>query len=110
VPRRDLRDSLWGKALILGVLLVLAAVVARTCGSQDTSVSQDEAVQIATENADFVPCEESGCVVVRALNQGIPVRLVWVVGLAERLGPDGKPLRHANFEIDAATGEITRRP
>jgi hypothetical protein len=47
---------------------------------------------------------------VRALNQGFPTRLVWIVGLAESLGPDGKPLRHANFEIDAATGEVTRRP
>ena len=92
------------------MLLVLTLVVARTCGSQDTSVTQEEAVRIATESADFVPCTQTGCVVVRALNQGIPVRLVWVVGLAESLGPDGRPLRHENFEIDAATGEVTRRP
>jgi hypothetical protein len=92
------------------VLLALTLLVARTCGSHQDSVTQEEAVDIALENASFAPCEETGCVVVRALNQGIPARLVWIVGLAESLGPDGKPLRHENFEIDAATGEVTRRP
>lgn len=48
--------------------------------------------------------------VVRALNQGIPVRLVWIVGLAEALGADGEPTRHENFLIDAATGEVARTP
>ena len=92
------------------MLLVLTLVVARTCGSHESTVSQEEALSIATENVDFVPCEETGCVVVRALNQGIPTRLVWVVGLAESLGPDGKPLRHETIEVDAATGEVIRRP
>jgi hypothetical protein len=92
------------------VLLVLTVVVARTCGAHDSEITQEEAVEIATERASFVPCEETGCVVVRALNQGIPARLVWIVGLAEELGPDGAPVRHENFEIDAATGEVTRRP
>jgi hypothetical protein len=106
----DLRDSLWGRALIFGLLLLLTLVVSKTCGSRDQEVSQDEAVAIATENASFTPCAEPGCVVVRALGQGIPSRLVWIVGLAESLGPDGEPLRFENFEIDAATGEVTRRP
>jgi hypothetical protein len=92
------------------VLLVLTLIVARTCGSHESTVSQEEAVSIATENAEFVPCEQTGCVVVRALNQGIPARLVWIVGLAESIGPDGKPLRHETFEVDAATGEVIRRP
>lgn len=92
------------------MLLLLTGVVARTCGSHDTSVSQEEAVRIATESASFVPCDETGCVVVRALNQGIPARIVWIVGLAESLGPDGKPLRHATYEIDAATGAVTLQP
>jgi len=107
--RKDLRDSLWGRALILGVLLVFTVVVSRTCGSGRDEVTQDEAVAIAVENASFVPCEQTGCVVVRALNQSIPTRLVWIVGLADRLDADGEPVRFENFEIDATTGAVTRR-
>lgn len=91
-------------------MLLAAFAVARTCGSRDQQVSQEEAVAIATENASFVPCDGTGCVLVRALNQGIPPRLVWIVGLAEHLGPDGEPTRFENFEVDAATGAVRRRP
>jgi hypothetical protein len=72
-------------------------------------VSQDEAVALATEAASFVPCDEQKCVLVRAVNQGIPVRLFWLVGLAEEIGPNGRPLRVENFLIDAQTGDVTRR-
>ena len=107
--RKDLRDSLWGRALILGVLLVFTLLVSRTCGSNREEVTQQEAVEIAIESASFVPCEQEGCVLVRALNQGIPTRLVWIVGLADRLDADGEPVRVENFEVDAETGEVTRR-
>ena len=94
--------------LLLAAVLVLALAVSRTCASRNQTISQDEAVAIAERNASFTPCDETGCVLVRALNQGIPVRLVWIVGLAESLGPDGKPTRVENFEIDAATGAVRR--
>ncbi|HJS50114.1 MAG TPA: hypothetical protein VJ745_07295 [Gaiellaceae bacterium] len=110
MARRGLRDSTLGRLALLAIVLLAAFAVARTCGSRDQQISQEEAVAIATENASFVPCEESGCVLVRALNQGIPPRLVWIVGLAERLGPDGEPTRFENFEVDAATGTVRRRP
>jgi hypothetical protein len=48
-------------------------------------------------------------VLVRALNQGIPTRLVWIVGLADRLDANGDPVRFENFEVDAETGEVKRR-
>ena len=108
-PGKDLRDSLWGRALIFGVLLIFTVAVSRTCGSGRDEVTQEEAVAIAVENASFVPCEQTGCVVVRALNQSIPTRLVWIVGLADRLDADGEPVRFENFEIDATTGAVTRR-
>jgi hypothetical protein len=95
--------------LLLLAVLLAALVASRSCANQQHEIGQDEAVAIAKEHASFVPCDEVGCVQVRALNQGIPVRLVWIVGLAERLGPNGTPLRHENFEIDADTGEVTRR-
>ncbi|MFO7573471.1 MAG: hypothetical protein R6W48_12855 [Gaiellaceae bacterium] len=90
--------------MILGVALA----VARTCGAHEEKVSQDEAVEIAKESASFTPCTQAGCVVVRAVQQGIPPRLVWIVGLAESLGADEKPTRVQNFIVDAATGEISR--
>ncbi|CAN5368909.1 hypothetical protein BH20ACT13_BH20ACT13_16510 [soil metagenome] len=45
---------------------------------------------------------------IRALQRGIPTRLVWVVGLAEGLDADGRPTRFKNFIVDAETGEIAR--
>lgn len=83
--------------------------MARSCGKHEDKVSQDEAVEIAKQKVDFTPCEQSGCVLVRAVQQGIPPRLVWIVGLAEELDTDGNPLRSANVVVDAATGETTRR-
>jgi hypothetical protein len=89
------------------VVLVGALVVARTCGSQG-EVSREEAIEIAKGEAAFTPCAERGCVVVHAVQQGIPTRLVWIVGLAESLDEDGRPTRFANFRVDARTGEIAR--
>jgi hypothetical protein len=95
--------------VLLVLVLVAALAVARTCGRHEDKVSEDEAVEIATQKVSFTPCAESGCVVVRAVQQGIPPRLVWIVGLAEELDADGNPLRSANVVVDAATGEATRR-
>jgi type IV pilus biogenesis protein CpaD/CtpE len=66
-------------------------------------------VEIAKGAVDFRPCSETGCVVVRAVQQGIPPRLVWIVGLAAEVGEDGKPLRAESVVVDAATGEVSRR-
>jgi hypothetical protein len=89
-------------------VLVAALLVGRTCGSHNRQISQEEAIEIATERAGFTPCEEQGCVMIRAIQRGIPTRLVWIVGLAENLGVDGRPTRFASFIVDAETGEITR--
>lgn len=97
------------RVLALVAVLVAALAVARTCGKHEDEVSQEEAIELAEGEAGFAPCEQPGCVVVRAVQQGIPPRLVWIVGLAETLGPDGKPERAETFVVDAATGEVTRR-
>ena len=89
-------------------MLVAALLAARTCAARDENVSQDEAVEIATNAASFTPCEESGCVVVRAVQQGIPPELVWIVGLAESLDPDGNPVRFENYIVNAVTGDVKR--
>ena len=90
------------------MVLVGALVVARTCGSHGQEVSREEAIEIAKDEAAFTPCAERGCVVVRAVQRGIPTRLVWIVGLAESLDENGRPTRFANFLVDARTGEIAR--
>ncbi len=83
--------------------------MARTCGSSNQEVSQEEAVEIATEQAGFEPCAETGCVVVRALRQGIPSRLYWVVGLAESIDEDGRAVGTKTFLVDVTTGDATEQ-
>ena len=89
-------------------MLLAAVAVARTCGSSNQEVSQEEAVEIATAEAGFEPCSETGCVVIRALRQGIPSRLYWVVGLAEALDAEGRPTRTKTYLIDVMTGDATQ--
>lgn len=108
-PRRGLRDSTLGRVVLLALVLLAALAFTRTCGSRDQRISQDEAIAIATKNASFKPCDEEGCVLIRAVNQGIPVRLSWLVGLAKALNADGNPVRVENFLIDMETGAITPR-
>lgn len=107
--RRGLRDSRLGRIALLVLVLLAAFVATRSCASRDQDISKDEAIQIARDEATFEPCDQTGCVLIRAVNQGIPVRLYWIVGLAEELGPGGKPVRVENFLVDAETGVVTRR-
>jgi hypothetical protein len=94
---------------LLALVLLAALAVSRTCGSAQQEVSQDEAVALATEEAGFEPCSESGCVVVRALRQGIPSRLYWLVGLAEAIDENGNQIGTKSFLVDVTTGDVTRR-
>lgn len=89
-------------------MLLAALLAARTCAARDDEISQDEAVAIATAEASFTPCEETGCVVVRAVQQGIPPELVWIVGLAESLDENGDPVRFENYIVNAVTGDVQR--
>jgi hypothetical protein len=93
---------------MLALVLLVAAGAARSCGSHRAEISQAEAIGIAKENAAFAPCGQEGCVMVRAVQRGLPTRLVWIVGLAEDLDEFGRPTRVQNFLIDAQTGELTR--
>ena len=106
--RKDLRDSLWGRALILGVLLLFTLLVSRTCASTSDDITQQEAVDIAIENASFTPCPEEICRQVRFLNQGVPPVGYWGVVLSERIDAQGQPNRTESFLINAATGEVTQ--
>ena len=85
-----------------------ALVVARTCGSNNKEISQDEAIAIAKENASFKPCPELQCVQIRYVPRGIPVRGYWGVVLSDRIDSDGEPNRTESFLIDVQTGEAAR--
>jgi hypothetical protein len=108
VPRKDLRDSLWGRALILGVLLVFTLLVSKTCGSGRDEVTQQEAVEIAIENASFTPCPEEICRQVRFLNRGVPPTGYWAVVLSEEIDAQGQPNRIESFLINASTGDVSK--
>jgi hypothetical protein len=107
VARKDLRDSLWGRALILGVLLVFTLVVSRTCASNSDDISSQEAVELAIEQASFVPCPEERCRQVRHVPQGIPPVDYWGVVLSETIDAAGQPTRTESFLVNASTGEVT---
>jgi hypothetical protein len=106
VARRDLRDSLWGRALILGVLLLFTLLVSRTCAS-NREVTQQEAVEIAVENASFTPCPEEICRQVRFVQRGVPPVGYWAVVLSEEVDERGQPNRIESFLVNASTGDVS---
>ena len=107
-PRRGLRDRPLGRILLLALVLVAALVVARTCGSADRNVTQEEAIEIAKENAAFEPCPEQQCVQIRFIQRGIPVQAYWGVVLSDELDDDGQPNRIESFLVDVSTGDVSR--
>lgn len=71
-------------------------------------MTQEEAIEIARQNAAFEPCAQQQCVQVRFVQRGIPVRAYWGVVLSDRLDEDGEPNRIESFLIDVTTGAISR--
>ena len=97
---KDLRDSLWGRALILGVLLVFTLLVSKTCASNKNEISQQEAVQIAKQQVDFSPDDYQ----IRYVPQGVPPVYFWAVSLyTER---NGQPVRIQVVLVNATTGAV----
>ena len=94
--------------MLFGAVLLAALVVARTCGSNNREISQDEAIEIAKESASFEPCPELQCVQIRYVPRGIPVRGYWGVVLSDELDSEGEPNRTESFLIDVQTGEAAR--
>ena len=90
------------------MVLLAALLVARTCGSSNKEISQDEAIEIAKESASFEPCPQLQCVQIRYVPRGIPVRGFWGVVLSDKIDSDGEPHRTESFLIDVQTGEAAR--
>ena len=107
-PRRGLRDRPLGRVLLLVIVLAVALFVARTCGRTDKNVSQEEAIELATEAASFQPCTQTGCVQIRYIQRGIPVVGYWGVVLSEELDENGQPTRIESFIVNVTTGDVSR--
>lgn len=101
-PRsRDLRDSTLGRIAIIAVVLAIAGVSARSCGSGGSdALTQEEAVAVAEE----VSVVKGSKVLVRYLNQGIPPRGTWIVSFYT--GPHRHPITAQTITVDAQTGQI----
>jgi hypothetical protein len=84
------------------VLVLLAAfLVSRSCGSSETDVSKEEAVEIARDEVDFAPERTQ----VRYLKRGLQSQAFWAVSLST-LDEAGLPDRVVVVVVDATTGEV----
>ncbi len=108
-PRRDLRDSLWGKLLLLALVLLVAVLASRSCASNADAITQDEAVALAIEKASFEPCPQEACRQVRYLQRGVPPVGYWGVVLSEEIDALGRPNRTESFVVNATTGEVSKQ-
>lgn len=93
--------------LLLGLVLLAAFVASRSCASRDSDISQEKAVEIAIENAAFVPCAEERCRQARFIQRGIPPRAYWGVVLSEEINALGRPTRTQSFLVDAQSGAVS---
>jgi hypothetical protein len=98
---RALRDTAWGKAVLLVLVLVAALLVARSCGKTDPKISQDQAVEIAKREVSFEPND----VRVRYQKRGLRQGEYWLVGLGLRR-PDGSYEQATNVLVDGNTGAV----
>jgi hypothetical protein len=106
-PRRDLRDSWWGRALALGLVLLVAVLVSRACTNRSQQVSQDEAMSIALEHATFTPCAREICRQIRYLQRGVPPVGYWAIVLSKHVDAQGQPDRIETFLVNATTGAVS---
>lgn len=87
---------------MLAVVLVAALLVARTCGSSEPTVSQEEAIEIAKRQVDFDPRE----VQIRNVPRGIEGRRSWAVSLYT--GTIARPGTCRVVEVDARSGQVNQ--
>ena len=99
--KRALSRGWIGKAAALAALLVVALVVAQSCGSRETEVSREEAVEIAKGEIDYEPEK----VMTRFVPRGIKARPNWAVSLST-LDADGNIERVTVVVVDGRTGDV----
>jgi hypothetical protein len=87
---------------MLAVVLVAALLVARTCGSSQPTVTQEEAIEIAKQRVDFEPRS----VQIRNVPRGLEGRRSWAVSLYT--GTISRPGTCRVVEIDASSGQVNQ--
>jgi Peptidase propeptide and YPEB domain len=95
----------WGRILVLIALVVLAAIVARSCQQSQIRISKEQAIAIADRQIDFKP----GSTQIRLLRQGLNRKPFWFVSLSDPIGSATDPrgfTRLVIVEIDANTGSV----
>jgi hypothetical protein len=95
----------WGRILVLIALVVLAAVVARSCQQSQIRITKEQAIAIADRQVDFKP----GSTQIRMLRQGLNRKPFWFVSLSDPIGSAIDPrgfTRLVIVEIDANTGSV----
>jgi hypothetical protein len=95
----------WGRILVLIALVVLAAVVARSCQQSQIRITKEQAIAIADRQVDFKP----GSTQIRMLRQGLNRKPFWFVSLSDPIGSAVHPqgfTRLVVVEIDANTGSV----
>jgi Peptidase propeptide and YPEB domain len=88
----------------VGVLLLAALLVSRSCGASDRQVSQERAISIAREATPFEPDK----VQIRLVQRGIPPRAVWAVSLYD-VDEQENPTRVNVVLVDGRSGAIVDR-
>jgi Peptidase propeptide and YPEB domain len=95
-----LRDRALARIALLAVVLLAALLVARTCGSSEAAVSQEEAIEIAKRQIDFEPRQ----IQIRNVPRGLEGRRSWAVSLYT--GTVSSPGTCRLVEIDAESGRV----
>lgn len=96
---RGLRDRPVGRVALLAVVLFLAVLAARSCGSAGT-ITNERAVEVARTVQAFEP----DALQVRFFRRGVNAEPLWAVSLYQ--GTARRPTRVQVVVVDARTGEI----
>lgn len=94
-----------GRIVVLIALVVLAAVVAKSCQQAQIRISKEQAIAIADRQVDFKPESTQ----IRMLRQGLNRKPFWFVSLSDPIGSVAHPqgfTRLVVVEIDANTGKV----
>jgi hypothetical protein len=85
---------------MLAAVLLITFFAAKTCASNETEVDQDEAIEIAKKQVDFVPEK----VIVRFVQEGLGSGKAWAVSLSTE-NAVGVRQDCATVLVDGETGE-----
>jgi hypothetical protein len=94
-----------GRILVLIALVVLAAIVSRSCQQSQIRITKEQAIAIADRQIDFNPESTQ----IRLLRQGLNRKPFWFVSLSDPIGSVTQPrgfTRLVIVQIDANTGSV----